>query len=320
MNPHVLVWHRGPNVSLEFPQSCAWIHMRDSANRVPAKAIADDFDDAADAYRARQYRSALEVWRRLADRGDADAQYNLGCMLLRGEGAPADDTQAGVWLQKAAEQGQGDASSWAALTGKQADEEKRKSLFARNMPQASGHFTITYVATLDNGNSIRFPCADPMKDAAAKEFQLGLMYATGKMGLPQDDLQAAKWWRRAADLGQSIAQANLAYMYSMGRGVPQDLRQARLLDSKAADQGNAHAETDLGLLFERGLGDAPVDLVAAYVLYRHASDAGNDVAHEAAVALSYRLSKDQRGDAEALIARWQSGAPLPDEIRSKLPK
>ena len=46
---------------------------------------------------------------RLAEQGDADAQYNLGDMYARGDGVPEDDAEAVKWLRLAAEQGHADA-------------------------------------------------------------------------------------------------------------------------------------------------------------------------------------------------------------------
>ena len=47
--------------------------------------------------------------RRFAERGDAEAQFNLGVMYAKGEGVPRDDTEAARWFRLAAEQG--DATS-----------------------------------------------------------------------------------------------------------------------------------------------------------------------------------------------------------------
>ena len=44
--------------------------------------------------------------RKLAESGDAEAQFQMGLRLLRGVGSPKPDaTGAAVWLQKAAKQG-----------------------------------------------------------------------------------------------------------------------------------------------------------------------------------------------------------------------
>ena len=47
------------------------------------------------------------------------------------------------------------------------------------------------------------------------------MYAKGR-GVPQDDAEAAAWYRRAAEQGDADAQFGLGAMYAEGRGVPQD--------------------------------------------------------------------------------------------------
>ena len=60
-------------------------------------------------------------------------------------------------------------------------------------------------------------------DAAVADAQnnLGVMYDAG-LGVPQDDAEAAKWYRKAADQGLASAQYNLGVMHAKGRGVPQD--------------------------------------------------------------------------------------------------
>ena len=47
--------------------------------------------------------------KRLAESGDADAQYNLGVMYAFGEGVAKDQVEAVKWYRKAAEQGDADA-------------------------------------------------------------------------------------------------------------------------------------------------------------------------------------------------------------------
>jgi TPR repeat protein len=49
--------------------------------------------------------------------------------------------------------------------------------------------------------------------------KLGLMYRNG-WGVPQDDTEAVKWYRRAAEKGDASAQYSLGSMYEEGRGVP----------------------------------------------------------------------------------------------------
>jgi len=57
------------------------------------------------AWQAGDFNNAVRYFRQLADRGDADAQYNMGQAYRLGRGVPADLRIAQSWYQKAAAQG-----------------------------------------------------------------------------------------------------------------------------------------------------------------------------------------------------------------------
>jgi TPR repeat protein len=61
------------------------------------------------------------------------------------------------------------------------------------------------------------------------------MYDNGQ-GVLQDYVEAARWYRRAAEQGVATAQANLADMYAFGRGVPQDYVLAHMWFNLAASR------------------------------------------------------------------------------------
>jgi hypothetical protein len=58
----------------------------------------------------------------------------------------------------------------------------------------------------------------------------GITSANGEAvpDVPVDDVEAARWFRLAADQGHVRAQTNLANRYENGRGVPQDYVQAHM--------------------------------------------------------------------------------------------
>ena len=71
---------------------------------------ADEADDALflrayAAYKRGDYAEAATSFRALAEKGDADAQYNLGVMYGKGQGVPQDYAEAMRWYYKAAEKG-----------------------------------------------------------------------------------------------------------------------------------------------------------------------------------------------------------------------
>ena len=47
----------------------------------------------------------MKWYRKAAEQGDADAQYNLGYSYSNGEGVEKDEEEAVKWYRKAAEQG-----------------------------------------------------------------------------------------------------------------------------------------------------------------------------------------------------------------------
>ena len=47
------------------------------------------------------------------------------------------------------------------------------------------------------------------------------MYANGE-GVSQDDVEAVKWYRNAAEQGDAGEQFYLGFMYAKGGGVPED--------------------------------------------------------------------------------------------------
>ena len=101
---------------------------------------------------------------------------------------------------------------------------------------------------------------------ADAQSRLGYMYDTGE-GVPQDDVEAVKWYRLAADQGHDAAQYLLGVMYNSGRGVPQDYTQAFIWYRLAAAQGYAAAQYNLGVLYDTGQGVPQDDQFDADVAY-----------------------------------------------------
>ena len=77
---------------------------------------------------------------------------------------------------------------------------------------------------------------------------LGVMYGTGS-GVPQDEVAAASWYRKAAEQGDSVAQFNLGCMIAQGRCVAKRADEALAWYLKSAEQGNHMAQCALGVDF-----------------------------------------------------------------------
>ncbi len=71
---------------------------------VAAPALAD-VKDGVDAWGRGDYETAVNEWRGPAEKGDADAQFNLAQAYKLGRGVPQDLGQAEQWYKRAADQG-----------------------------------------------------------------------------------------------------------------------------------------------------------------------------------------------------------------------
>ena len=69
----------------------------------------DNVDSSVQAFEVGDYRTALEVFRPKALKGDAKSQYYLGLMYAGGKGVIKSISQAREWIKKAADQGYGQA-------------------------------------------------------------------------------------------------------------------------------------------------------------------------------------------------------------------
>jgi len=71
---------------------------------------------------------------------------------------------------------------------------------------------------------------------ANAQFELGSKYLLELDGLPKNDLEAMKWYRKSAEQGNAMAGNMLSAMYKNGYGVPKDVVQAYMWDNLAAAQ------------------------------------------------------------------------------------
>ncbi len=75
-----------------------------------------DVKAGVDAWSRGEYRKAVEIWRVDANKGDADAEFNMGQAYRLGRGVPVDLPMAEGWFRKAAMQGHVEAITNYGLT------------------------------------------------------------------------------------------------------------------------------------------------------------------------------------------------------------
>jgi len=115
------------------------------------------------------------------------------------------------------------------------------------------------------------PQSDP-RDANGLT-NLALQYEEGE-GRPKNEAEAARLYRKAADLGNRQATLNLGTLYHDGRGVDQNYAEALRLFQKAADMGDPQAMTNVGVMYAHGEG-VPKNGPEAVRWYKKAAEAGH---------------------------------------------
>jgi hypothetical protein len=142
---------------------------------------------------------------------------------------------------------------------------------------------------------------------AAAQVQVGESYAAER-----DLVQAAEWYRKAAEQGNLAAELHLAVLYrDGGKGFPRDPVQAAAWYRKAAARGDAGAQGTLGMLSAVGQGVPRSDVEAYFWLDLAASVPGPSQAQYAAnrQVVGTRITADELADVEDRVAKWKAAHP-----------
>jgi len=121
-----------------------------------------------------RFSKAAFWYRKAAEQGDAEAQYNLGRLYYDGRGVAQDYDQAALWFRAAAEQGDSDAQ----------DELGNLYLSGEGVAQDYAQASLWYRKAAEQG------------DSDAQE-SLGDLYLHGQ-GMPRDYAEAYFWFDLAA--------------------------------------------------------------------------------------------------------------------------
>ena len=108
-----------------------------------------------EAWQRSDYVRAITIWRPLAEKGDADAAFNLGQAYRLGRGIPTDLAAAQTWFERAAQKGHVDAQATLGLllfqNGNQPEGLKwLKAAAEQGEPRA----LLVYGTALFNGDSV----------------------------------------------------------------------------------------------------------------------------------------------------------------------
>jgi len=139
---------------------------------------------------------------------------------------------------------------------------------------------------------------------AQAAFELGEMHASG-VGMPQNNIEAVRWYRIAAEKGNSKAQSLIGTAYHRGIGLAVDDVQATQWLLKAANQMDPLAQFQLGDGFESGWAGQK-DNTEAYKWYLLSASQGYTKATKKVPAIENILNKTQRIDGQTRASEFRA--------------
>ena len=161
---------------------------------------------------------AAEELERLADRGDAHAQYLMGQLYQGGPLLIPNSQKAKHWLTQAAEHGLPEAQYALGKLFLSDDMEVRDPdegiRWLKQAAQSGNHYAA---------------------------YRLGKEYLTGEV-VTKDIVKAVEWFSQSAEADDQYAQYMLGKLYLTGQGVTHDQTQAMVWFSRSAAQGNQYAQ------------------------------------------------------------------------------
>jgi TPR repeat protein/S1-C subfamily serine protease len=245
--------------------------------------------------------SDLSELRSKAEKGDAEAQYNLGRMSEDGNGGAAEDiAEADRWYRKAGEQGNLKAQKRLGLSYYEGSVLCRDAKWCRKAADQSDADAECALGRLfrdgdpyhgiakDSSEAMRWYLKAGEQGQMEAQAQLGFFYhrrgsqewgavPKGPNGRPADPPKAAehewaeavKWFLKAGEQGDEFSECLLGNFYCEGlrafkaEGVPKSMSEAAKWYRRAAEKGNNTAQMMLGEMYAEGNG-VQQDYVEAY--------------------------------------------------------
>src|ERR1035438_9466983 len=242
---------------------------------------------ADDLYNARDYATALPLYRKAAEAGRPHAMMRLGFSYDLGQGVKTDYAEAMRWYRRAAELG--DTEAMAYIGG----------LYAHGdgVPVDQPQALSWYHKSADAGG-------------AAGMNKLGLAYQNG-IGVQKNPTLALQWYIKAADLGDMYAMNNLGNMYLGNAGIRQNQTEALRWYRKAAELGETDSMNELATVDEIGWGKIPKNLKEAEYWFRKSAALGNENGRQSMMRIGGWQNFNLNGDWEAYF----TSPALPEAIR-----
>lgn len=223
-------------------------------------------------FKMANYASARMIWEALAERGNAEANFNLGILYEDGLGVPKDAARALQYFERSAEGGNQRAQYRLGLlyaAGGAVPPDPARSRKWLEAAALQGDAEAARLLAMEDRAG-----AHPGDDAY---FRAEMLHVLGR------NQEAAAIWKELADAGDTRSRTRLAWLYEAGQGVPRDLERAAHLFRRSAAEGDSEAQYALAVMLQTGKGQRHNPAEAREWL-RRAAEQGHGAAKAALAA------------------------------------
>lgn len=183
---------------------------------------------------ARTLVKCFGLFKKAADKGDANGLYNLGMCYMQGYGCTPDEDLAYKCFRTSAEAGHPEAINNVGGFYRdgivvRANPETAAKWFAKSAELGNAYGMFNYALALQRGEGVEKDVAkavELLKEAselgnAEAMNAYGMCFYSGS-GVEKDPVEAVKWYRVSAGRGFAPAMDNLSSCYNLGIGVKKD--------------------------------------------------------------------------------------------------
>ena len=181
--------------------------------KLTAKPEPDEIENSV-VQNQKNIQESFQQYRKDAEAGSKEAQYELSNMYAFGSGVERDEAKSAEWCQKAAASGHPDAQLDVGIK------------------YQTGNF---YTTTPDYAKAFEWYQKAAASGHSDVQWRMGFMYIYGE-GVPKDNKKAVECFQKGAASGCRISIARLNWMYKNGKDVEKDEVQAALWRSNAKQQ------------------------------------------------------------------------------------
>ena len=254
---------------------------------------------------------------------DRSAQYDLGVVLLTGEGLPQDRSAGLEWVVRAAEQGLPAAARRIARQQRSGEaievDESKIAEALKSQAEAGDLETMRALAPMiiagrgvkqDPVQGIALLTRAAERGSAEAEKELFDIYLNGAPQIPANKPEAMKWLAMSARHGNVDAMSNLGHMSMNAAMADRNLVDGYCWLSRAALLDNGQAQEKLALTFALGDKDSrgavlAVDLVQADLWLRVAARSPFHDNSQLRARIEPNMTSDQLNEAKRLFQAWR---------------